>query len=207
MSAIFVQCPCCQKDRNLVSATPILKVAQEIVEQGCAPWHWKGETQVVVDLVKRKVLQWVCNACLKQKYAIPANPSKQNFANSNPFFAYIDQKKTCQTCGNTFIFSAQEQCFWYEELKFLVVSHPTTCPACRRENREKKKSMLALQEALENLDSQDPEGLLAVADSFQRIGNNEKALLYLRRAKNLERKGKKPELFSENIELTNPGGE
>ena len=32
MNAIFVQCPCCQKDRNLV-ATPLLKAAQEIVKQ------------------------------------------------------------------------------------------------------------------------------------------------------------------------------
>lgn len=186
MNAIFVQCPCCQKDRNL-DATPLLRLAQEIIQQGHAPWHWKGETQVVVELAKRKELQWACNACLKQKRATPAIPSQQNFANSSPFFAYFDQQKTCQVCGKKFIFSAQEQHFWYEELKFLVVSHPTACPTCRRENREKKKSNMALQEALENLDAQDPESLLAVAELFQRVGNEEKALLYLRHAKNIDR--------------------
>ncbi len=188
MNAIFVQCPCCQKDRNLV-ATPLLKAAQEIVKKGCAPWHWRGDAKVVIELANRKELQWACNACLKSKRAISALPSKQNFMDGNPFFAYFDMRKTCQQCGNTFTFSAEEQQFWYETLKFLVFSNPITCPACRRENRDKKKSIMALQEAIENLNEQDPESLLELAERLQHVGNEEKALLYFRRAKNLERKG------------------
>src|SRR6476620_10468101 len=57
--------------------------------------------------------------------------SKQNFT-VTPRCWYIDAEFPCQDCNKTFLFSANEQRFWYEDLRFYVDSLPIRCPNCRK---------------------------------------------------------------------------
>jgi len=66
--------------------------------------------------------------------AILADPSKQN-CTVLPRLYYVDMKKTCRDCGRYFIFFAEEQRHWYEDLKFFVDSDCVRCPDCRRADR------------------------------------------------------------------------
>ncbi len=69
--------------------------------------------------------------------AMKADISKQDYSIC-PRFWYIDASFACDRCGENFIFSADEQRFWYEEAGFYVDSFPRQCRECRRELRELK---------------------------------------------------------------------
>jgi hypothetical protein len=69
--------------------------------------------------------------------AIRADISKQDYSIC-PRFWYIDAAFACGRCGKNFVFSADEQRFWYEEAGFYVDSFPRQCRECRRELRELK---------------------------------------------------------------------
>ncbi|WP_420841919.1 zinc-ribbon domain containing protein [Fimbriiglobus ruber] len=47
---------------------------------------------------------------------------------------------TCEDCKQPFVFTASEQQFWYETLKFWVQSHPKQCISCRRVRRAKRST-------------------------------------------------------------------
>ena len=66
-----------------------------------------------------------------------ADTSKQDFSVC-PRHWYLDAEFRCGRCGEAFVFTAEEQGFWYEQLRFFVDSVPKQCRACRRESRELK---------------------------------------------------------------------
>jgi len=63
--------------------------------------------------------------------AIPADLSRQQPA-TIPATHYYDIDKVCRDCGLRFIFFAQEQKYWYEELGFPLDSDAVRCQVCRR---------------------------------------------------------------------------
>jgi hypothetical protein len=69
--------------------------------------------------------------------AVRADISKQDYSVC-PRFWYIDAAFRCARCGQTFVFSAEEQRFWYEELRFYIDSRAKHCQTCRRDLRELK---------------------------------------------------------------------
>lgn len=74
---------------------------------------------------------------LEYSTAARADTSRQEFTVC-PRHWYIDAEFACQRCGESFVFTAEEQRFWYEELKFYVDSLPQQCQPCRRELRSLK---------------------------------------------------------------------
>jgi hypothetical protein len=48
---------------------------------------------------------------------------------------YYDVEKVCRDCGRRFIFFAEEQKYWYEELQFPLESDCVRCCDCRRQLR------------------------------------------------------------------------
>src|SRR5262249_14908281 len=48
---------------------------------------------------------------------------------------YVDENHTCVQCSTVFVFSAKDQKYWYETLKFSINAHPYRCPACRKQRR------------------------------------------------------------------------
>lgn len=78
--------------------------------------------------------------------AIPADWSKHRPHNSyGPLFWYQDKTKMCRDCGVEFVFSKEEQKYWYEELKIPIYADAVSCKACREKVRlvkpEQKRHM------------------------------------------------------------------
>ncbi|HAH46874.1 MAG TPA: hypothetical protein DCM07_18890 [Planctomycetaceae bacterium] len=63
--------------------------------------------------------------------AIPANLDKQT-PSCVQIHYYVDILKQCTKCKRKFIFFAQEQKFWYEELGFVIYAGCSSCPECRK---------------------------------------------------------------------------
>ena len=62
--------------------------------------------------------------------AIVADPSRQHgscILNTH----YYDIQRKCRDCGRMFIFFAEEQRYWYEEVQFPVVADCVCCHPCR----------------------------------------------------------------------------
>ncbi len=69
--------------------------------------------------------------------AVRADISKQDYTVC-PRHWYVDATFKCADCGSEFVFSAQEQRFWYEDRRFYVDSQPKRCAACRKKERQRK---------------------------------------------------------------------
>lgn len=66
--------------------------------------------------------------------AIEADWSKQNFSTMGVSH-YYDLNRKCSRCQCPFIFFAEEQKFWYEELHLRLEVSPDCCHDCRRHKR------------------------------------------------------------------------
>ncbi len=69
--------------------------------------------------------------------AVRANITKQDYGVC-PRHWYVDGAFRCVRCGKNFIFPAEEQRFWYEELGFYIDSRAKGCRGCRSELRDLK---------------------------------------------------------------------
>jgi hypothetical protein len=117
---------------------------------------------------------------------IAGDPSRQNAGGFAPVFSvYVDQKKRCQHCGASYLFTAAEQKFWYEELGFYTRSEPTGCHTCRRKLRHHRRANQLVAERLEAIDTKDWRALKELSHLYLQLGSKRKAIETLRRAKNL----------------------
>jgi hypothetical protein len=66
--------------------------------------------------------------------AIHADPSKQSRA-TVPVTHYFDLERRCRDCKRPFIFFAEEQKHWYEELGFGLESDCVRCTECRKKHQ------------------------------------------------------------------------
>lgn len=55
---------------------------------------------------------------------------------------YHDLKRVCRICNQKFIFFAEEQQYWYEDLKLPLHADAINCVKCRRETRKLKNLKL-----------------------------------------------------------------
>jgi len=49
---------------------------------------------------------------------------------------YFDAKRVCRKCGRPFLFFAEEQKYWYEELKFPLEADCLDCAPCRKDEQQ-----------------------------------------------------------------------
>lgn len=84
-----------------------------------------------------------------------------------PRYFYVDDERTCVQCHQQFVFSAAEQKYWYETLKFWADSTAIRCLDCRRKQRSKVAIQRQLSAALAGLAKapDDPGHLLEVAEA------------------------------------------
>lgn len=71
--------------------------------------------------------------------AIVANIDKQLPA-TIPVTHYFDSRRVCRRCGRCFIFFAEEQRYWYEELRFPLDADMVKCTCCRKHERKLKEA-------------------------------------------------------------------
>ena len=69
--------------------------------------------------------------CRIPNTAIRADLTRQASA-TRPVTHYFDVKRKCRDCGRPFIFFAEEQKFWYEELAFGLDIDCVRCVPCRK---------------------------------------------------------------------------
>lgn len=81
--------------------------------------------------------------------AIEADYAKQNFTTMGVTF-YYDMKRICERCKSPFIFFAEEQKFWYEELQLLIDVTARQCHECRHHNRSVAYSRERYEELFHN---------------------------------------------------------
>jgi hypothetical protein len=106
--------------------------------------------------------------------AVRADVSKQN-CSVCPRYWYIDATFRCARCDDTFVFAAQEQHFWYEELGFWLDSQAKHCGKCRHDLRELKALRQEYDQEVtavlsQNADLDRKQRLLEVLDSLDRSG-------------------------------------
>ena len=51
---------------------------------------------------------------------------------------YFDAKRECRKCGRPFLFFADEQKYWYEELAFPLEADCLECPPCRKDDQRRR---------------------------------------------------------------------
>ncbi len=94
--------------------------------------------------------------------AILADPLKQRgscMLNTH----YYDIEKKCRDCGKPFIFYAEEQRYWYEELQFPVDADCVRCYPCRRVTQDVERTMRTYEELMSVADP-SPDQQASMAD-------------------------------------------
>jgi len=129
------------------------------------------------------------------KGAIRGDVRKQVFCPMcwDPKYYYVDIDKTCVQCGKEFIFSAKEQKYWYETLKFHFASEAIRCVACRRQRRSDRaiQEQLSRATALLRERPKDSVALVGLAEAtvryHERLGSGDlnKAISACRKAQKL----------------------
>jgi Probable zinc-ribbon domain len=91
--------------------------------------------------------------------AIPADLPRQSPA-TVPVTHYFDVRRQCRDCERPFLFFAEEQKYWYEDLGFPLESDCVRCVDCRRKQHglERKRERYAeLLHASDRTSAQDLE--------------------------------------------------
>src|SRR5688572_16998751 len=97
--------------------------------------------------------------------AIPGRPSDQVFCamHNVPKYFYVDEDRVCIECGQSFVFEAQEQKYWYETLKFNLNSIAIRCRACRKA-KQSERSLNSCVAAAREAIAREPDGPTAYLD-------------------------------------------
>jgi hypothetical protein len=148
---VKAKCPVCDKEVELEeNAKAFLNVSktvpwswshEELIEYVVHPRTWDNDSSWGIEIENRGKVHWACDQCLDRGEAILADTTQQTFGGNLCFYAYFDLVFKCCTCGDLFMFSAKEQHYWYEKLKFWANSYPKDCLSCRRKKREANKQI------------------------------------------------------------------
>lgn len=134
--------------RTLPDGRTMLREAGARVEIRPIPGH--GELLIYpVTWTNAEGRSWPGFAFDTSRVVVPAgalrgDPALQVFCCGGPKLWYEDQERTCVQCRTSFVFSAAEQRFWYETLRFHESSTAVRCVSCRK----KRRTQHALREQL-----------------------------------------------------------
>lgn len=178
-----IRCPCCGQRRLAAPGrSPALDEAL-LSRRGGTP-HWADAPGWSIRVARKGGLVWACESCLKNRRAIRAKAWLQQFCCDTPRFAYFDHSKVCRTCGQPFVFTADQQQRWYEEFKLPPNAEPVDCRSCRIAKRRRSRAATDLAGRLKTLDPRDAHQLAEIASLYIATGSPRKAAEFLRRAKN-----------------------
>lgn len=79
---------------------------------------------------------------------------------------YFDLEITCRDCRRPFIFFAEEQRHWYEDLGFPVDADCVRCPLCRKTDQTLRRRFQRFSNAVARHDLTDDEFAMLVRDSI-----------------------------------------
>ena len=196
----LLHCSCCGQERDASQARTLLSLEKAYDEKRHDPHREPSEGWTLQVIMMGKVkLIWACDVCISTGKAIASEPWQQLTRSDYPFFAYFERSLKCADCGKDFLFSAQEQHYWYDILQFYIDSYPKQCAPCRHKRRVYKRHFHDLQRAIESLDPNSSEQLAQVAEGYLKIGSPQRALEFFRRARNKARKENEKDQFQQRI--------
>ena len=165
-----LECPCCNNFKTPHEVQILLK--QFSFKEAIMDFN------SVCSILKHGWTQWACDQCLKRGKAIQSDPSKMNLTVTPKYLAYFDTIVECNNCKKDFIFSATEQQYWFETLRFREESYPNKCLTCRKKVRQKKDLNTELSNLIANLDKENPDQLQRIAEIYAEMGITEKSKHY-----------------------------
>lgn len=97
--------------------------------------------------------------------AVRGDVHKQDFCGwcHIPKYYYVDEQKQCIQCGEGFVFSAHEQKYWYETLKYNSLSTAIRCKKCRKQKRN-DRALQHQQTSAVDLAKEKPNDPLAIME-------------------------------------------
>lgn len=184
------KCPSCGIRRTQDETKELHKFIENLFEQQprWAYVFYGGERELAYDKYTHGT-GWACDKCISKGFALLADLEKQAYCDWPPYFVYQDEEHDCRTCGCKFIFSKEEQQFWYEGLGFLVQSEAVNCRKCRAEIRNRKdrirKAQKELQEIKPNLNIDSVIQLKKIVDLYSMTESHNKVRQYTERLNRL----------------------
>ena len=125
----------------------------------------------IPDPLGRVYLHWHSPVGIRIPYtAIAADLSRQPRA-MIPITHYFDAKRECRDCQRPFLFFAEEQKYWYEELGFALESDCVRCIGCRQaqrgleQKRERYAELLHVRDRTLELDLELADCCLALVEA------------------------------------------
>ncbi len=186
-------CPGC-KDRKTREQTKNIqsKIADYFdSEPKLTDFMYDGSVDRAYDNFTSYSNRWACDSCLEQEIAIPGETKDQLFCIWQPHLSYVDQERQCRTCEEDFVFFKEEQKFWYETLKFWVVSEAVNCKKCRKEKRNRKErirdAQLEIEEFMPEFDKMNVEHLEKVIHLYELTESKNVVNQYMQRLKKLRK--------------------
>ena len=174
-------CPVC-KEHVLLEHTR-LKQMQEWLN---TKWFYGGGEYMMQEIMTGRFKAWACMNCERKKRVLFPDYSKQNYGMGGPILFYISKEMSCNTCKKDFVFEAEDQKFWYEDLGFNEASYPKNCLTCRKETRHQKLLRKQLAELLHS-ELNTKEHFEKIAEVYKQLGITDKSTLFLARAKNKQK--------------------
>jgi len=98
---------------------------ERMIDDGTLGWPWPSSLREDVSR-------------LVPGTAIEADLARQTYSPSRVTH-YYDLDRTCYDCKRKFLFFAQEQKHWYEDLGFTLDSDAVRCPNCRKQLQDIRK--------------------------------------------------------------------
>lgn len=167
----IARCPCC---KTVINQDKLQKSI------GRNPNMWTGEKIFWATFFHhdKEYLLWACDDCIDTGKAIQSNFEKQTYCDFVPHLAYYDKKITCKTCKEDFIFTKEEQQYWYEKLQFWVQGECVNCKKCRKKKRDISVIDTELSNILKDKSKMSAADFDRVIEIYTLIGKTEKAKEY-----------------------------
>lgn len=184
------KCPSCGIKRTPDETRELHKFIDRLFEQQprWSDWFYRGEKELAYDKYTRGN-GWACDECTRKDLVLLADLEKQEYLDWPPYFVYLEKERECRTCGSEFLFSKEEQKFWYETLGFWVQSEAVNCKECRADIRKRRdrirEAQKELQEISPNLNFDSIEQLENVIELYKITESHNKVKQYTDRLNKL----------------------
>lgn len=130
--------------------------------------------------------RWACDDCLKAGLALAADPAQQRsehaMAHDPEYLAFRDvPKNACVDCSQPFVFTKEEQLFYYQTLGHSRLARGIRCLECRRARREEHRPARELGEMLKNGELLSEAFRERVIENYRLLGREDKARYFEKR--------------------------
>jgi len=180
MEEVF--CPCCREIKKISHCKHLQK------------WRKQHENLKLhssldsyLDEDQEEWIRWSCDKCLVDGKSIMANPEKQNYTGFVfPYLVYFDIERICKACKSEYIYTKEEQRFWYEDISGFVWSRASKCIDCRKLDQSYRRINTKLSYLINCLDESDKDSLIEIIELYLKLEKTEKAKFYFSKLKKID---------------------